>query len=203
MPRRRGEKTPVYVVFSGLKYGFQCTERVFKKYGSTLGQTAAAGVSGVFYGCNSPKPPRATLAETAGKNDTFTGSKVSSFCSANKIDELRKANWVITKAGSIRGVKSAGVTRTVHIEMPGGYNYTWNLNKEELTHQSVLGFELTSAETDNRVWGSTPKPPRASIIIQGQRTSTFIKPQASVIDKAIAAGWSVSGVDYDLIPDAA
>ncbi|MBD2571349.1 hypothetical protein [Anabaena lutea] len=202
MARRRGEKVPVFVVFSGLNYGFQGTERILKKYGGLLGQKLSGATPGVFYGCNSPKPPRATIAETEGKENTFTGSRVSSFCSADKVDSLKKANWVITKAGTIRGIKQAGVTRTVHVEMPGGYNYTWNLNKEELTHVQLLGIELTTGSTDNRVWGSSPKPPRASIIIQGQRTSTFIKPQGSVIDKAIAAGWSISGVDYDLIPNA-
>lgn len=196
MPRRRGNKTAAYVVFSGLKYGFQINQAFHNQYKGVLGQTTYESAAGVFFGANSPKPNRATL-EIAG------GSKVSSFCSSSKIDELRKANWTIVSAGSgIRGVKSSGPTRSVYVDMPGGYKYAWNLTASETEHMAILGIEAATGGTDNLVWGSNPKPPRASKKINGSTVSTFLKPQASVIEAAANAGWSIRGVNYDLIPNA-
>lgn len=195
MPRRRGNKIPVYVEFSSLKYGFQINQAFHNQYKGALGQTAFAGAAGVFFGANSPKPNRATL-EIAG------GSRVSSFCSNSKIDTLQKANWVVTGSKSgIRGVKTSGATRTVYVDMPGGYKYAWNLTAAELSNAGELGIEQATGSTDNMVWGSTPKPPRASKRVNGSITSTFIKPQASVIEAAVGKGWNVRGVNYDLIPN--
>ncbi|WP_414550504.1 hypothetical protein [Anabaena sp. CCY 0017] len=196
MPRRRGNKVPAYVEFSGLKYGFQINQAFHNQYKGVLGQTTFAGAAGVFFGANSPKPNRATL-EIAG------GSRVSSFCSSAKINDLQKANWIVTASGSgIRGVKTAGATRTVYVDMPGGYKYAWNLTAAEVSKAGELGIEQASGSTDNMVWGSTPKPPRASKREGGSTVSTFIKPQASVIDAAVDKGWTVRGVSYDLIPNA-
>lgn len=196
MPRRRGNKVAAYVEFSGLKYGFQINQAFHNQYKGVLGQTTFQSAAGVFFGANSPKPNRATL-EIEG------GSKVSSFCSANKINALQKANWIVTASGSgIRGVKTSGPTRTVFVDMPGNYKYAWNLTSTETEHMGVLGIEAATGATDNMVWGSTPKPPRASKRIGGSTVSTFIKPQQSVIETAVAAGWSVRGVSYDLIPNA-
>lgn len=197
MPRRRGERTPVYVeIANGLKYGFQTTEVIHNQYKSVLGQTTYAGAAGVFFGCNSPKPNQAKL-ETTG------GSTVSSFCSNNKIKDLRKAGWTITAAKSgVRGVKLAGPTRSVYVDMPGGYRYAWNLTASEVDQIGVLGIELASGSTEKLVWGSDPKPPRASKKIGGSRVSTFIKPQESVLEAAVNAGWSISSVSYALIPAA-
>lgn len=196
MPRRRGNKVPAYVTFSGLKYGFQINKAFHDQYKGVLGQTTFSGADGVFFGANSPKPNRATL-EISG------GSKVSSFCSSNKIDALQKANWIVTASGSsIRGVKTSGPTRSVYVDMPGGYKYAWNLTAAEVDNAAVLGIELATGSTENLVWGSTPKPPRASKRVGSSTVSTFIKPQGSVIDAAVAAGWSIRGVSYDLIPNA-
>lgn len=195
MPRRRGNKVGAYVEFSGLKYGFQINKAFHEQYKTILGQTTFQGAAGVFFGANSPKPNRATL-EIAG------GSKVSSFCSSSKINDLQKANWIITSANSgIRGVKTSGPTRTVYVDMPGNYKYAWNLTATETEHMQVLGIEPATGSTDKMVWGSTPKPPRASKRVNGSTISTFIKPQQSVIDAAVTAGWSIRGVSYDLLPN--
>lgn len=197
MPRRRGEKTEVYVDFSGLKYGFQTHKSFHEQYKSELGQTAFKGAVGVFFGCNSPKPNRAT-------KELENGSKASSFCSTDKIDSLRQAEWVITASGSnIRGIKTSGATRSVYVPMPGKYNYAWNLTASETEHMGILGIQQASGTTENLVWGSTPKPPRASKRTGGSTVSTFIQPRQAIIEAAISAGWSVSGVSYDLIPNAA
>ncbi|WP_414527859.1 hypothetical protein [Nodularia chucula] len=194
MPRRRGNKIPVYVTFSNLRYGFQINQAFHNQYKGPLGQTAFAGAAGVFFGANSPKPNRATL-EIAG------GSKVSSFCSSNKINDLQRANWIVTSGGSgIRGLKTAGASRSVYVDMPGGYNYAWNLTAAEMDNAAILGITQATGSTENLVWGSTPKPPRASKRVGGSTVSTFIKPQQSVLDAAVAAGWSIRGVNYDLLP---
>lgn len=199
MARRRGERIKVYVEISGnRKYGFQTQQTIVNQYKTNLGMTTFAGAAGVFFGANAPKPPRATL-------ETASGS-ISSFCSANKIAELRKTEgWTVNSGGvRVRGVKSAGKTRTVYVEMPGGWKYAWNITASEASLSSELGFELaTGSDAGDLVWGvQDPKPPRASKRQADGIVSTFIKPQLSVIERAVNAGWTVSSVNYDLLPAA-
>lgn len=196
MARRRGETVQVYVtILGGLKYGFRTTKTVHNAHGAILGQDTYQSAPGVFFGANSPKPAKATL-------ETPTGN-VSSYCSTAKIDDLKAANWTITRRNSIRGVKTAGRTRTVYVDMPGGYKYAWNITAAEAALASTLGFTAaTGADASSLIWGvNYPKPPRASKKENGSSVSTFCKPQQSVIDAAITAGYSISGVDYDLLPN--
>ncbi|OLP18084.1 hypothetical protein BST81_13750 [Leptolyngbya sp. 'hensonii'] len=195
MARRRGERVPVFVnLTNGLKYGFQTQKTTFGSHGKELGQTAYTTQTGVFFGANSPKPNRATKIFATGSE--------SSFCSAAKEAALKKAEWVITKKSSRRGIKSAGITRTVYVDMPGDYKYAWNLTAAEFDLAPILGFQQATGSMPDLVWGSYPKPPRASKQTPDGRVSTFCKPQGTVIDKAVAAGFSVSAIDYDLIPNA-
>jgi hypothetical protein len=201
MPKRRGNKVEIYVpIDGGLKYGWVGSEKVLKTYGLVLGQAPATGVPGVFYGANSPKPNTARRSEesTTGGQAQNNGSRVSSFCAKNKINELKKAGWKIIPTSTIRGIKTSGVTVTVYVEMPGGYNYAWNYDSTEQEYLPILGITKASASTENLVWGSFPKPPRASKEIGGSQTSTFIEPKANTVEKAVAAGWSVTGVAYEL-----
>lgn len=195
MARRRGEQVKVYVKRGELDYGFKTTKNVHNFVKNNLGQTTYAGKAGVVFGANSPKPSRAT-------KEFETGS-ISSFCSDAKIAELRKDNWVVTSNGSIRGIKTGGKTRTVYVEMPGGYKHAWNITAAEASLAAILGFKLAqSNEAGDLVWGvNSPKPPRAAKRENGSSTSTFIKPQASVIDKAIEVGFSITGIDYELLPN--
>lgn len=195
--RRRGSRIAVHVKITGnRKYGYLTQETIYNKHKDALGITKFAGASGVFFGANAPKPPRATF-------DFATGAE-STFCSEDKTAELRKTGWTITRPGSIRGVKTAGKTRTVYVEMPGGWLYAWNITASEADLADELGFVLaTGADASNLVWGvGNPKPPRASRRDNSGTVSTFIKPQQSVIDAAVGAGWTVSSVDYDLLPSA-
>lgn len=196
MARRRGTQVAVYVTRGNLKYGFKTTEDVHNTYKSELGQTTYSGAAGVVFGANSPKPARATKEFTAGS--------VSSYCSDSKINDLRSSDWLVTRSGSIRGIKTAGKTRTVYVDMPGGWKYAWNITAAEADLADELGFvQATGADATDLVWGvNSPKPPRAIRRQNGSSVSTFIKPQQSQIDAAIAAGFSVSGVDYDLLPNA-
>ncbi len=195
MARRRGEQIKVYVEVGNLKYGFRTTESVHNSYKGELGQITYAGAVGVVFGANSPKPARATKEFAAGS--------ISSFCSSDKIPSLKKNNWVVTNNGSIRGIKTAGKTRTVFVDMPGGWKYAWNITKAEADLSAILGFQLaTGADAADLVWGvNDPKPPRATKRENGSSTSTFIQPKQSVIDKAIEAGFSISGINYDLLPE--
>ncbi len=193
MARRRGEQVEVYVTIGSLKYGFSTNKTVHNSYKSELGQTTYNGSAGVFFGANSPKPPRATKE--------FKTGTVGSFCSTDKVSSLKKNGWTVSRKGTIRGVKTAGKTRTVYVDMPGGWKYAWNITASEADLASDLGFVLASgADAASLVWGvNYPKPPRASRQDEGGSTSTFMKPQNSAITKAISKGWSVSGVDYDLL----
>ena len=196
MARRRGKTVRVYVnTVNNLKYGFRTNEDIHNSYKSELGQVTYAGAAGVVFGANSPKPAKASKE--------FESGTIGSYCSNNKIDSLKKANWIVTTKGSIRGVKTNGKTQTVYIEMPGGWNYAWNITKTEAALAATLGFTVANgADASSLVWGvNYPKPPRATKRTNGSSTSTFMKPQASAIDKAIEAGFSVSGVDYELLPN--
>ena len=195
MGRRRGKQVEVYVQVAGLKYGFKTTKSVHDSYKGELGQTTYAGAAGVVFGANSPKPARATKEFAAGN--------ISSFCSSDKIDNLKTNNWIVNAKGSIRGIKTGGKTRTVFVDMPGGWKYAWNITKEEADLAGVLGFQVaTASDASDLVWGvNDPKPPRAVKRENGSSTSTFIQPKQSVIDKAIEAGFSISGINYDLLPE--
>ena len=195
MVRRRGNKVQAYVTFkSVLKYGFQINESFHETYKSELGQTQFAGAVGVFFGCNSPKPNRASKLSATGT--------ASSFCSSASEKSLQKAGWTINSRGSnIRGIKTAGLSRTVYIPMPGGYNYAWNLTAAEISVIEELGIQEAEADTANLIWGSTPKPPRASKKEASGSVSTFIQPKQSIITGAVEKGWSIKGINYELLPE--
>jgi hypothetical protein len=193
MPRARGARTPVYVTIGAMKYGFQASANS-NAHRAALGQIVYTNQAGVFFGANSPKPNRAT-------KEFATGS-VGSFCDPSKEAELRTADWIITKSSRRRGIRSSGKTRTVFVGMPGGYNHAWNIPSEEMDLADELKFAQATASTPNLVWGvNRPKPPKASIRVGGSTRSTFIEPKKSTMDAAVAAGFSVSGVDYALLPE--
>lgn len=202
MPRPRGVRVPVFVEVTGsIKYGFQASPNS-TPYRNALGHTAYTNQAGVFFGANSPKPNRAT--KTIGAAGQVAAHTVGSFCDSSKIDTLRADNWIITRTGRRRGLKTSGRSRTVYVEMPGDWNYAWNITADDVDLAADLGFAQATAATENLVWGvSYPKPPRASRRMAGANHSSFIRPQASVIDAAIGAGWTVSAIDYDLLPPAA
>lgn len=195
MARRRGQQIKVYVNLGKLKYGFKTTKDVHNSYKKDLGQITYTNAAAVVFGANSPKPARATKE--------FEKGAISSFCSTDKIDTLKSNNWVVTTKNRIRGVITAGKSRTVFVPMPGGWKYAWNITAAEADLSGTLGFQLaTGADARDLVWGvQTPKPPRANKRENGSSKSTFMLPKQSQIEKVITAGYSVSGVDYDLLPE--
>lgn len=194
MARRRGVQIKVYVTIVKLKYGFRTQKAEHEKHKQVTGQTTYTGADGVFFGANSPKPPRAVYSGA----DTY-----SSFCSTGKVSSIKKLeNWDVVNSGGRRGVRTAGKTRTVSVDMPGGWKYAWNITADDMDLKDDLGFvQATGADAANLIWGvNDPKPPRASITTSTGRRSSFIKPQPSVMDAAAAKGFTLSSVDYDLIP---
>ncbi|HEY9804803.1 MAG TPA: hypothetical protein V6D25_31005 [Leptolyngbyaceae cyanobacterium] len=199
MPRQRGGEVKAFVKVQGdLNYGFSVNKNRHQQYGAELGQTTFDGRQGVFFGAESPKPNRAEK-QLSGGNGT-----VSSFISAGKENTLQKAGWVIKRTGSIRGISSTAISLAVYVPMPGNYNYAWQLTKDMADVMAILGIQAAAGDTADMVWGSDPSPPRASKRIQGtnSRMSTFIQPKNSIIIAAVQAGWSITKIDYDLIPDA-
>lgn len=184
MARRRGENVPVYVDMGTLKYGFQTNKDIHETHKAALGQTTYAGAAGVFFGANSPKPFKAT--RETGINT------ISSYCSSNKVSSLKSDGWSVTRKGSIRGIKTSGKTRTVFVEMPGGWNYAWNITAAEVNLAATLGFQIATS-SDVLIWGvNSPKPPRAYKKEETGRVSTFIAPKQSVFDQATTEGWSIT-----------
>lgn len=202
MARLRGKTVLAHVALGSLQYGFRTNLALHTKHKGILGQTTFIDAVGVFFGANSPKPPRASKE--------FADGVESSFCSTANIDKARKDGWTVTKKANRRGVKTAGKTRAVYVDMPGGWKYAWNITQAEAGLSAELGFvEATGGEASSLIWGvNSPKPPRARKLVAAEGTeggysvSTFVKPQASVLDAAVAAGYTISGIDYDLLPNA-
>ena len=187
MARRRGNRLLVYVdMDNGLKYGFQTQQSIHLAYKEILGQTTYGGAQGVFFGANSPKPRRASKE--------FATGRVSSFCSskAATVGGLRADGWQLSGEKRNRGVKLSGKTRTVFIDMPGGYKYAWNLTRAEVSEAtSELGVKLATGSENDLIWGSTPKPPRAQKQTAEGSVSTFSDPSEAAGIAAAEAGWTV------------
>jgi len=196
MPRRRGERIRVYVEIAGSrKYGFLTQEAVHNAHKAALGQTLFAGAAGVFFGANAPKPARATYTSATGSE--------SSFCSNDKIATLKKTQgWSVSVKSTIRGVKTAGKSRTVYVDMPGGWRYAWNITAAEADLADDLGFVLAGGDdASSLIWGvQDPKPPRARRVTASGSQSTFVAPSQAKLDAAATAGWTISSPPYAVLP---
>lgn len=190
MPRNRGEQVKVFVPITSnnYKYGFKTNKIKFNAIGAELGQKSVVGETGVFYGCNKPKPG------VARKTDA-TGSR-SGFYAPKKAKALKDAGWDLSSTGSLPSIRTSGLSVTVAVDTPWGYHYAWNITAAEFDVFAPVGvFKPTDA--DKLIFGSYPKPPRASIKQGGGRTSSFIPPIQASIDAARAAGFSVTSPDND------
>ena len=191
MARRRGERIEVYVGISpNLLYGFKTQASIHNAYKDILQQVTWKSKAGVFWGANSPKPFRASKE--------FATGRVSSFCSdgAANLKALRDDGWTITRSRKQRGVKLAGKTRTVYVDMPGGYKYAWNLTRAEVAEATgQLGVKLATGTEEDLIWGSTPKPPRAQKQTGAGSVSTFSDPSEAAGVAAAEAGWTVGSFD--------
>lgn len=191
MPRLRGPQELVFVpIIRGvtLKYGYKMNKAQFAAIGGVLGIETAVGEPGVFFGANSPKPGRATLR-------TATATQ-SSYYDLAKAKTLADAGWLLTGGPKNTGIKTAGKMITVAVDTPRGYMYAWNITSADKADAIALGAEEPN-NANLLVWGSFPKPPRASKVEGAGRKSTFCPPTQTAIEAAVQAGWSVEGLDGD------
>jgi hypothetical protein len=190
MARNRGEQVLVYVpvTVNNYKYGFKTNDKKFKGVGAALGQKTALGVVGVFYGANSPKPGTARKVDKTGT--------ISSYFDQNKAKELQKEGWILLSSGSSQGIRTSGLAVTVAVDTPFGYKYAWNITKAEVPLFSPFGVEVPT-DADKLVFGSYPKPPRATKRTSTGSTSSFIAPDLAVMNQANLAGFSVTAADPD------
>lgn len=212
MARRRGERIPLHVKFKNggveIDYGF--LSNIPGTYHEELGIVKWISAQGVVFGANAPKPGRARKDFLSASNPEGTSQQansISCFFSEDKRSALKTAGWDLTGATKTRGLKQTGKTRTVYVGMPGGRKYAWNLTVDELAYIDILGIKLATAnDAPGLIFGSDPKPPRASKLINGERHSTFCEPRIATIDKAIADGWSIAEYggkyQYNLIGEA-
>lgn len=192
MARARGERTRVFVSLGPVNYGFAASANSNNHRGA-LGHTIFNQQPGVVFGANSPKPNRATKEITSI-------NIVTSFFDPSREAALRADDWIIHGGGRRRGLARTPRSRTVFVDM-GTYNYAWNLTTAEQANMEILGIEFASGSTPSLVWGSTPRPPRATRRINGRIHSTFIRPTLAIVEAAQAAGWSISDPFSTLPPE--
>lgn len=191
MPRLRGEQVLAYVpvTVNNYKYGFKTNQKKFNGYGAQLGQKSAIGETGVFYGANSPKPGIA--------RKKFKEGSTSGFFDNGKRLTLLKDGWTLSNGDAAQGIRTQGLTVTVAVELPAGYHYAWNITKADEDIAKQLGA-FRPTDVDKIIWGSSPKPPRATRRDPDGSKSTFCAPDNTIINQAILAGWSVEAPDPDL-----
>lgn len=184
----RGPSIGVFVpTIQGIKYGFLTNNEKFKKYGDDLfGQTEFEAQQGVVFGCNTPKPRRASKK--------FKDGRVSSFIDFNKAASLKKAKWRVTVNEKSPKIRTAGEFITVCVETPFVFKYAWNLRKGNLNIFKDFGVKKAEPN-DILVFGTTLKPPRATQETTFGTITTFIAPNAADMKKASDKGFSVTGLD--------
>ena len=189
MPINTGPKQKVYVPVYGMKYGFLMDTNSFNNFGGTLGIKDAASETMVFYGANSPKPPRAT------KRDD--GISKSGFYDVANAKQLAAAGWKLSSASRLKAIKKTGASITVCVDTPFGKKYAWNIPSGRKAKALELGATEPTDPT-TLVWGAYPKPPRATKKeTDGTTFSTFCEPNQTKINAAATLGYAVEGLDGD------
>jgi hypothetical protein len=184
----RGPSIGVFVpTMQGIKYGFLTNNAKFKKYGDDLfGQTEFENQAGVVFGCNKPKPRRASKK--------FKDGRVSSFIDFNKAASLKKAQWRVTVNEKDIKIRTAGTFITVCVDTPFNFKYAWNLRAANLNIFKDFGVKKPAAN-DVLVFGTNLKPPIATQETTFGTISTFIAPNAADMKKATDKGFTVTGLD--------
>ena len=185
------------------KYGYRMPRTTLTALKADCGITEYGGAAGVFFGCNTPKPWRATKYAANGTTN-------SSFASDAKLAALRKDDNYNLQSPQISLVSPTTNPnyKTVYIEVPAGggntIKYAWGMKKSLFDAAAAeLGIQaVTANDVSVLVTGiNSPRLPRASKRVAGRMRETFITAKKSVIDKAVAAGWSVKLFDFESIDD--
>jgi hypothetical protein len=167
--------------YANIKYAFRTPN--FSVTGAALGQTkleATTPVQGLIFKANHPKPKKAAKS--------LAIKTVSSFVSANKEDDARKAGWDIIRARS-NGRKGNTSRQVAVYVLISGVKYGWGLPKTRWNNikgsAAALGIKQLASTDDDVVFGASfPKPPRVSGSVSGgtgkntttARISTFYDP---------------------------
>ena len=133
-----------------------------------------------------PKPSRASKKFSTG----YTGS----FCSDDKVSELKKDGWSITR-GKQRFASSSALTDTYYITI-NGFKYAWLINTPGSgTLPNAIGtggVTKATAGDGDLVWAADfPKPPRMKVATDEGIFSTFYDPTK---ETALAA---LGNVNFD------
>lgn len=118
-----------------------------------------------------PKPRRASKKFKTG----YTGS----FCSDDKVAELKKDGWSITK-GKQRFASSSPLTETFFVTI-NGVKYAWLINTPSSgslpTALNTGGVTKSNLGASDIIWAADfPKPPRMKIVTDEGIFSTFYDP---------------------------
>ena len=180
----------VPVTVNNFKYGFRYNEANFNAYGALLGMELVGDTIGVFFGGNSPKPPKAKRK--------FASSTVQGFFDISKRRQLLSAGWTINNGDAAQGIRNSGRYVTVAVDTPAthGYQYAWNIPVAE-RDRALQNGAVIPTDPDKLVWGSFPKPPRYSKKESDGNHSSFMPPDLALINAAILRGYSVEAPDPD------
>lgn len=184
----RGPSIGVVVpTMAGIQYGFLTNNAKFVKYGNTeFGQNEFVAQTGVVFGCNRPKPRRASKK--------FKDGRVSSFIDFNKAATLKKAQWRVTVNEKGSKIRTSGTFITVCVDTPFNYKYAWLLRAGNLNIFKDFGVKKPAAN-DVLVFGTNLKPPIATKETTFGTISTFIAPNAADIKKATDKKFNVTALD--------
>jgi hypothetical protein len=180
--------------YASTKYAFWTPN--YTAAGTALGQTkleATTAVAGLIFKANHPKPKKASKSLAA--------KSVSSFVSAAKEAEAKKAGWDITRSRSNGRKGNTALQVAVYVTL-SGVKYGWGIPKRRWANikgsAEALGVKLITAEDDDVVFGASfPKPPRVSGRVStgtdknatSVKFSTFYDPSKTPADGfAIRAG---------------
>lgn len=171
--------------YATIKYAFRTPN--FATSGAVLGQTkleATTPVQGLIFKANHPKPKKASKS--------LTIRTVSSFVSADKEDDAKKAGWDISRARSNGRKSNTSLQVAVYVTL-AGVKYGWGIPKSRWANikgsATALGIKLVTATDDDVVFGASfPKPPKAKGTVSAgtgknqtsARFSTFFDPSSTL-----------------------
>ncbi len=188
--KNRGTRVRVFVnLAGGIRYGFSVNEKTLTAYGDRCGlnkiDNSTPNPDQIIFGANSPKPNRVVFTDATSKR------KISTFVAPDKEDDVVKGGGKVVKSSVKRGLTASKLVKTVYVPL-NGYKYAWNHSEADKKYRTELGIiEATGAETD-LVFGSFPKPPVASKLVNGKRVSTFC--DGSKASEIQQKGWSITGL---------
>lgn len=201
MPRNFGPATLCYVEMqyggSPLLYAFKTRVELASTrtaLGHVLIDSATlTDVQNLVFGCNSPKPARASRITTGA-----AGSE-SSFCADANIAALRADGWRITPRKAGRKGTSTPRSFTAYVTI-NGVKYAWYFSRLPSTLTGVniadLGIQEAAPDEEGLVFGcSFPKPPKMGREVEDTADSstdffsTFADP--TNVTAAVAAGYQI------------